>query len=72
MVEVWKGGYQAELAKVTGMGYNTILASPWYLDYISYGADWKKYYPIEPLKFNGTYVYAAMHGRHVNRLAIYY
>jgi len=54
VVEVWKGGYQAEMDKVTKMGYNTILAAPWYLDYISYGADWKKYYPVEPLNFNGT------------------
>ena len=55
MVEVWKGGYQAEMDKVTKMGYNTILAAPWYLDYISYGADWKKYYPVEPLNFNGRH-----------------
>jgi len=54
VVEVWKGGYQAELKKVTSAGLKTILAAPWYLDYISYGADWRKYYSVEPLNFNGT------------------
>jgi len=57
VVEVWKSGSQQELAKVTASGLKTILASPWYLDYISYGADWKKYYTAEPLNFNGRPVF---------------
>jgi hexosaminidase len=43
-----------ELSAVTAAGLKAILASPWYLDYISYGADWSKYYTAEPLNFNGT------------------
>lgn len=31
-----------------------IVASPWYLGYISYGLDWEKYYLAEPLDFDGT------------------
>lgn len=55
VVEVWKSArYQDELHNVTAAGYKTILATPWYLDYISYGQDWQKYYGAEPLNFNGT------------------
>jgi hexosaminidase len=53
VIEVWKGGEKDELAKVTAAGLKAILASPWYLDYISYGNDWVKYYNEEPLNFNG-------------------
>ncbi|XP_038621448.1 beta-hexosaminidase subunit beta [Tachyglossus aculeatus] len=55
IVEVWiESNYAQELQDVTAAGFTTILAAPWYLDYISYGQDWKKYYSVEPLKFSGT------------------
>lgn len=54
VVEVWKNPYPDELAKVTQLGYPTILSSCWYLDYISYGADWVNYYSCDPYNFNGT------------------
>ncbi|XP_030004629.1 beta-hexosaminidase subunit beta isoform X2 [Sphaeramia orbicularis] len=55
VVHVWIGGAtDEEMHKVTGAGYTTILSAPWYLDYISYGQDWQKYYKVEPLSFNGT------------------
>jgi len=49
--------YALELSSVTGAGFTAILAAPWYLDYISYGQDWKKYYSVEPLNFPGLFFF---------------
>ncbi|NWJ08262.1 HEXB hexosaminidase, partial [Crypturellus undulatus] len=55
VIEVWMGNnYAEELSRVTKAGFTSILAAPWYLDYISYGQDWKKYYTVEPLNFLGS------------------
>ncbi|XP_076019967.1 beta-hexosaminidase subunit beta isoform X2 [Genypterus blacodes] len=55
VVNVWMSNQlNEELHNVTVAGYTTILSSPWYLDYISYGQDWQRYYKVEPLNFNGT------------------
>ncbi|KAL6463507.1 hypothetical protein MHYP_G00278980 [Metynnis hypsauchen] len=52
VVEVWmNNNVDKELQNVTGSGFTAILSAPWYLDYISYGQDWKKYYTVEPLSF---------------------
>ncbi|NWU25598.1 HEXB hexosaminidase, partial [Dyaphorophyia castanea] len=55
VVQVWMAdNYADELSSVTGAGFTTVLSAPWYLDYISYGQDWKKYYSVEPLRFRGS------------------
>jgi hypothetical protein len=36
------------------IGHNAILASCWYLNYISYGKDWPQYYNCDPQDFDGT------------------
>ncbi|XP_050711017.1 beta-hexosaminidase subunit alpha-like [Eriocheir sinensis] len=59
LVHIWKNGnapliFKEELKKVTEAGYNTILSSCWYLNYISYGVDWYKYYECDPQDFDGT------------------
>ncbi|XP_073695793.1 beta-hexosaminidase subunit beta isoform X1 [Garra rufa] len=55
VVEVWIGNkMEEELQNVTSAGFTTILSAPWYLDYISYGQDWQRYYKVEPLNFPGT------------------
>jgi hexosaminidase len=54
VVEVWRGSWQTTIAKTTAAGYRSLLASPWYLNLISYGADWVNYYQVEPLDFPGT------------------
>ena len=41
------------MANVTKSGLRAILSSPWYLNYISYGADWSNYYMVEPLDWRG-------------------
>ena len=54
VIDVWKGGnWQEEMAKVTAAGFHTVLSAPFYLNYISYGDDWKKYYTTEPSNFTG-------------------
>ncbi|CAG5113336.1 Oidioi.mRNA.OKI2018_I69.chr2.g7447.t1.cds [Oikopleura dioica] len=57
VVEVWKGRsgtWKDTMNAVTKSGHKAILASPWYLNIISYGVDWEGYYVIEPTDFNGT------------------
>ena len=39
--------------QVTSAGYKTILSACFYLNYISYGQDWHKYYECDPRDFDG-------------------
>ncbi|XP_012372877.1 beta-hexosaminidase subunit beta, partial [Octodon degus] len=55
IIQVWKiEKYAFELSQVTASGFPAILSAPWYLDIISYGQDWRKYYLVEPLDFQGS------------------
>ncbi|KAJ8028863.1 Beta-hexosaminidase subunit beta [Holothuria leucospilota] len=56
VVEVWLPKWQAELAKVTAMGYRALLASTFYLSQVAtpQKQDWKSYYGVDPQGFNGT------------------
>lgn len=59
IVEVWRGNstvpWQHYMTRIASQGYKTILSSCWYLNYISYGQDWRKYYQCEPQNFTGEY-----------------
>ena len=54
------GSWASYLNRAANEGYNVILSSPWYINYISYGKynteesvmnlEFFKYYEVEPLK----------------------
>ncbi|KAH9396435.1 hypothetical protein TYRP_019842 [Tyrophagus putrescentiae] len=55
VVHVWiQDTWQKEIARATASGYRTLLSAPWYLDWVSWGQDWVRYYETDPLGFNGT------------------
>nr|XP_037285327.1 beta-hexosaminidase subunit alpha-like isoform X2 [Rhipicephalus microplus] len=54
VVHIWLHPQEEELSAVTRAGYNALLSSCWYLDYISYTKDWKRYYGCDPHDFTGT------------------
>ncbi|KAK7891244.1 hypothetical protein WMY93_023207 [Mugilogobius chulae] len=57
VLHIWKGlppAYYAEMEQMTQAGMRVILAAPWYINHINYGQDWRTYYGVEPLNFNGT------------------
>ena len=45
--------FSTELSNITAAGFPVIISAPWYLDVISYGQDWRHYYSVEPLDFEG-------------------
>ena len=52
VVTAWKGGAAAgpaEMSKITSRGYGALLSAGWYENYISYGAQWPLYYPLDPM-----------------------
>ena len=42
------------MAKVAKAGFHSVLSAPFYLNYISYGEDWPKYYAVEPSNFSAS------------------
>ncbi|KAH9384284.1 hypothetical protein HPB48_026278 [Haemaphysalis longicornis] len=57
VVQVWKQPQEIELEAVTAAGMRALLSACWYLDYIGYGRDWKKYYSCDPHSFSGKCFY---------------
>ena len=61
IVQVWKDtelvstfkSWQEYTQPIAQKGYSIVLSACWYLNYISYGEDWKKYYKCDPRDFNG-------------------
>ena len=58
ILQIWKTSeeesWQSYLARATSDKYRVILSSPWYLNYIKYGADWYDFYNVEPHNFTGS------------------
>ncbi|KAH7955944.1 hypothetical protein HPB52_005262 [Rhipicephalus sanguineus] len=62
LVEVWKDTsldtkmkrWQDYIKPIARKGYQMVLSACWYLNYISYGEDWKKFYKCDPRNFEGT------------------
>lgn len=62
LVGVWKDTsldtkmkrWQDYIKPIARKGYQMVLSACWYLNYISYGEDWKKFYQCDPRNFEGT------------------
>ncbi|THD26849.1 Beta-hexosaminidase subunit alpha [Fasciola hepatica] len=54
IIHVWKEDWRSEMKNVTSAGFNALLSSCWYLNYIYYGNDWIKQYNCDPADFGGT------------------
>ncbi|XP_013787254.1 beta-hexosaminidase subunit beta-like [Limulus polyphemus] len=62
IVQVWKDKYLDSkldywynyIKDIAAKNYSMVLSAPWYLNYISYGQSWKKYYEADPRGFTGT------------------
>lgn len=63
IIHIWKSANaeqrSRDLARVTAAGHPALMSACWYLNLISYGADWKsgtsEYYYCDPRAFPGTY-----------------
>ena len=47
ILHVWKNN-QMTVKMLTDLGYQVLFSQCWYLNYISYGVDWPKYYLCDP------------------------
>lgn len=62
LVGVWKDTsldvkmktWQEYITPIARKGYQMVLSACWYLNYISYGQDWKGFYECDPRGFEGT------------------
>lgn len=54
IVHVWIGNGKDVLNKVTKSGRHALLSSCWYLDHLSTGGDWRKFYECDATDFPGN------------------
>ncbi|CAI2731093.1 unnamed protein product [Schistosoma spindalis] len=55
VIHVWKDSFWESVVKnVTKTGYRVLFSAAWYLNYISYGDDWRNYYHVDPRDFGGS------------------
>ncbi|KAK7008180.1 hypothetical protein SK128_024911 [Halocaridina rubra] len=62
VVQVWKDvslsskmrGWRDYAHDLTEAGHQVILSSCWYINYITYGQDWRNFYNCDPTDFQGT------------------
>ncbi|CAL4094781.1 unnamed protein product, partial [Meganyctiphanes norvegica] len=63
LVQIWKDvslsptkmkGWREYVQDLTEKGYKVILSSCWYINFITYGQDWKNFYNCDPTNFVGT------------------
>lgn len=61
IIQVWKDKdgrttathWEEYANNLTARGHNVVVSSCYYLNYISYGQDWRTYYRCDPHNFNG-------------------
>jgi len=58
IIHAWLPNWKKVFQNATSEGYRCILSACWYLNRISYGEDWKKFYKCDPRSFNVTAPYS--------------
>ncbi|KAJ8731629.1 hypothetical protein PYW07_004793 [Mythimna separata] len=56
IVQVWKNTEATEMVNILNSGHKVIYSSSWYLDHLSTGGDWAKYYEVDPRETVNGYV----------------
>lgn len=54
VVHVWTGDRRRLLNQITSQKLPALLSSCWYLDHLTTGGDWRKFYDCDPEDFWGT------------------
>lgn len=68
VIQVWKDTelvssfkkWQEYIPAIAEQNLQIVISACWYLNYISYGEDWKKYYNCDPRSFNGKSIHTRM------------
>ncbi|XP_077295161.1 beta-hexosaminidase subunit beta-like [Arctopsyche grandis] len=54
VVHAWTGNQQILMYNITSKGFPALLSTCWYLDHLSNGGDWQKFYNCDPHNFPGN------------------